>query len=84
MRYNFFLQTSLGSLTLLTSRILLGLLVLLLLEVSNLATSLHKVCLLVFGFLLEVINVPQLIHCQDMIVRWAHIVLEVYAILGVI
>ena len=45
---------------------------------------LHEVSLLVFGFLLKVRDVAQLVHGQDVVVGRAHIVLKIDAVLGVI
>ena len=55
-----------------------------LLELLNLPARLHKVSLLIFRFFLKIIDVAKLVHCQDVVVRWSHVILQVNAIFEIV
>ena len=56
----------------------------LLLEILDLSTSLHKVSLLVFGLLLEVFDVAELVHGEDVVVWRSDVVFEEDAVLRIV
>ena len=56
----------------------------LLLKVLDLSASLHKVSLLVFGLLLEVFDVAELVHGEDVVVGRSDVVFEEDAILRIV